>query len=42
MLPTLGDLDRALEQAKPEVIVIDDQHWNPAAVANLVHSWGGV
>jgi hypothetical protein len=38
-LPELRDLAQAIDQAKPNVIVIDKRVWSEAAIANLIRNW---
>lgn len=38
-LADLQDLPRAIEQAQPNVLVLDCRRWNPPAIANLVSTW---
>ncbi len=38
-LSDLRSLSPALEQARPNLIVVDKQSWREAAVANLIRSW---
>lgn len=38
-LSELKDLSRAIEQAQPNVLIIDCHRWNPPSIANLVSNW---
>jgi hypothetical protein len=38
-LSDLQDLPRAIEQAQPNVLILDCQKWNPPSIANLVSNW---
>ena len=38
-LPQLEDLPRAVEQARPNVIVVDSSRWGTSAIAQLVRNW---
>jgi len=33
------DLSRAIDQAQPNVLILDSRTWNPSAIANLVSTW---
>ena len=35
----ISDLPRAIEQARPNVLILDCRTWNAPAVANLVRNW---
>jgi hypothetical protein len=39
LLSDLQDLPRAIEQAQPNVLILDCRTWNPPAIANLVRNW---
>jgi hypothetical protein len=38
-LSELQDLPRAIEQAQPNVLIIDCHRWSPPSIANLVSNW---
>lgn len=38
-LSDLQDLPRAIEQAQPNVLIIDCHRWSPPSIANLVSNW---
>ncbi len=35
----LRDLSRAIDQAQPNVLILDNRTWNPPAIGNLVSTW---
>ncbi len=35
----LQDLPHAIEQARPNVLILDGRTWNPSAITNLVSNW---
>ena len=38
-LSNLNDLPRALDEAKPNLLILDDSQWSLAAVINLASAW---
>ncbi len=38
-LPQIEDLSRAIEQARPNVIIVDSTRWRLMAIAQLAHNW---
>lgn len=38
-LANLSDLPCAMEQANPNVLILDDRHWSAASLANLSRKW---
>ena len=38
-LAQVEDLPRAIEEVRPNVIVVDSTRWRPVAIAQLVHNW---
>ncbi|MCA9183932.1 MAG: hypothetical protein KDA51_20860 [Planctomycetales bacterium] len=40
-LPQIEDLQRAIDETRPHVIVVDSTRWRTMAVAQLVNNWTG-